>query len=122
MAHLFCYAIERKKVDEGLAQSEERFRRMVDNAADAFFAHDAEGRFVDVNKHACDSLGYTRENLLSLSIHDIEVTLPRETLEELWARLRSGPPGTVERESTGARTERPSPSRPAWLRSRPPGS
>ncbi|CAA9456801.1 MAG: hypothetical protein AVDCRST_MAG25-223 [uncultured Rubrobacteraceae bacterium] len=94
----------------------------MDDAADAPFAHDAEGRFVEVNRHACDSPGYTREESPSLFMHDIEETLPRGTLEEIWARPRSVPSETVEVGSTGARTERPSPSRPAWLRSRRAGS
>ena len=56
-----------------LRKSERRFRRLVENAGDAFFLHDERGRILDANQQACDSLGYSREELLSMSVPDIEV-------------------------------------------------
>jgi len=56
-----------------LSQSEQRFRRLVENAGDAFFLHDMQGRFLDVNRRACESLGYTREELLSMGVADVEL-------------------------------------------------
>lgn len=49
-----------------MSQIEERFRLLFDSTADALFLHDLEGRFVEVNQAACDSLGYTKEELLQL--------------------------------------------------------
>lgn len=41
---------ERKRTEEALEKSEERFHSLVENAAgDAFFVHDLDGRFVDAN-------------------------------------------------------------------------
>ncbi len=54
-------------------QSETRFRALVEQAADGFLLHDFDGRILDVNEFACQSLGYTRKELLSLSIQQIEV-------------------------------------------------
>ncbi len=56
-----------------LAESEQRFRRLVENAGDAFFLRNEQGNFLDVNKQACDSLGYTREELLSMNVRDVDV-------------------------------------------------
>ena len=55
-------ATERKRTDEALRESEARFRTFVDHAADGFFLHDNEdqGRILDVNRRACESLGFTR--------------------------------------------------------------
>ena len=46
-------------------QSETRFRTLVEQAADAFFVIDAAGLIIDVNQTACDSLGYSRDELLA---------------------------------------------------------
>ncbi|MFC1524147.1 HAMP domain-containing protein, partial [Thermodesulfobacteriota bacterium] len=40
---------------KALQKSENRFRTFINQAADAFFLHDMNGRIVDVNKRACDS-------------------------------------------------------------------
>ena len=49
---------ESKKAADALRESERRFRLLVDHAADAFFLHELDCRIIDVNQHACKSLGY----------------------------------------------------------------
>jgi PAS domain S-box-containing protein len=86
-------------------------RAIIEHAAgDAFFVYDAGGRILDANRRACETLGYTREELLSLSMTDVEAILLPEGVAGLWRRLASGEPVTTEGPS-GARTEPPSPSR-----------
>ncbi len=70
---------ERKRAEEALRESETRFRTFVDHAGDALFVYDLERRtIIDVNRSACESLGYTREELIgktSAAIHlDSELT------------------------------------------------
>ena len=56
---------ERKRAEEALRESETRFRTFVDHAGDALFVYDLEQRtIVDVNRRACEELGYTREELI----------------------------------------------------------
>ena len=56
---------ERKRAEEELRESETRFRTFVDHAGDALFVYDLEQRtVVDVNRSACESLGYTRQELI----------------------------------------------------------
>jgi len=64
-------AAERQRAAVALRQSEERFRTFVDQAGDAFFLHDGEGHLLDVNRHACASLGYSREELLRMRVWDV---------------------------------------------------
>lgn len=77
-------------------QSEMRFRTLVEQAVDAFFVVNAVGQIVDVNQNACDSLGYSRENLLRLSVTDIQITHSQADFEALWQQLRPGVPQTLE--------------------------
>jgi PAS domain S-box-containing protein/diguanylate cyclase (GGDEF)-like protein len=62
---------ERQETWRLLAESERRFQQLFDSVSEAVFLHDTEGRIVDCNAEARLSLGYTREELLSLTIEDI---------------------------------------------------
>lgn len=80
-----------------LQKSEERFRGLVEQAVDGFFLHDTEGRLINVNQRVCDKLGYTREELLSMSVADIDVKLSKgEFPENLWSSLRPNVPVTLQ--------------------------
>ncbi|HGG57389.1 MAG TPA: PAS domain S-box protein, partial [Nannocystis exedens] len=68
----------------------ERLRSFVDNTADAFIAHDMNGRFVDVNKAMCDSVGYSREELLQMHIYDVELTVEKGSIRGIWSRMTHG--------------------------------
>jgi diguanylate cyclase (GGDEF)-like protein/PAS domain S-box-containing protein len=77
----------RKLAMQRLVESERRFRLMIDNAADAVFVHDMKGRVVEVNSRACDNLGYTREELLAMSVADVDEEAGRGRHDELWRQL-----------------------------------
>ncbi|QEL19937.1 PAS domain S-box protein [Limnoglobus roseus] len=68
---------ERKRSEDALRASESRFRNFVEQAADAFFLHDADGTILDVNRRACESLGFTREELVGMRVDVID---PHATL------------------------------------------
>ena len=81
---------ERKKSEQALRESEERFRQLVEQATDAFIVSEKEGRFVDVNQRACDILGYSREELLDLTIQDIKADFDPEEIARMREELRPG--------------------------------
>lgn len=87
---------ERRRAEEALSRSENRFQRLVEQAADAIFVYEPDGCFLDVNRRACESLGYTREELLEMSVPDIEVDYAPEELRELRRSLVPGTPITIE--------------------------
>ena len=73
-----------------LEQSENRYQTLLETATDAFFLHDMEGRFVDVNLLACRNLGYTRDELLNMSVLDIEIGDAPDKLKLLTSDLQEG--------------------------------
>jgi PAS domain S-box-containing protein len=78
----------RAEAENALRESEQRFRALVENASDAFFVHDENGRLVDVNRQACESLGYSREELLNLNIAGIETDT--DASHEPWKQIVPG--------------------------------
>ncbi len=67
------------------------FRQMADMCNDAFYLCDEEGRFLYVNDRSSSSIGYSREELLEMSVSDINPDFPRERLAEFVRQLRLGP-------------------------------
>jgi len=62
---------QRKKIEQALLTSEINYRSIMDQAADGIFIAEPSGRYVDVNRAGCEMLGYTREEILSLSMQDL---------------------------------------------------
>jgi len=88
---------EHKREETVLRESEERFRRLIQQAGDGFFLSDAEGRFVDVNDRACEMLGYERSELLSMSVGDITPDQGgADRYRKGFSQLEVGVPTTIE--------------------------
>src|SRR5271165_517747 len=82
---------ERKRADEELRESETRFRTFVDHAGDAFFVYDLEQRtVVDVNRSACDSVGYTRQELIGKTQLGFHLDSERAEMEAATERAAAG--------------------------------
>lgn len=59
---------------ELFARENERYlRTIIETTADGFWVLDSAGRFVDVNEAYCRMIGFTREEILTFSIPDIDV-------------------------------------------------
>ncbi len=71
---------ERKRSEEELRL----FRELIDHSNDAVEVIEPEtGRFLDVNRKACDDLGYDRDELRKMTIFDIDAELDQEKFSML---------------------------------------
>jgi len=61
----------------------------IEHANEAMFTIDASGRIVDVNRMACDRLEYSREELLSLSVWEINTHCSQNDWTKLWRELKT---------------------------------
>ncbi|MGE5756217.1 MAG: PAS domain S-box protein [Planctomycetaceae bacterium] len=61
---------ERKQVENALRASEERFRRLYDEAPVGYHEIDTEGRIVNINRTECEMLGYPREEIVGRAAWD----------------------------------------------------
>ncbi len=86
---------KRKNFERELKNSENKFHALVENASDALFVHDFDGKIVDVNRKACESLGYTREELLQKNVVDIEQDFDLEKAKVEWKKIKAGVPHTI---------------------------
>jgi two-component system, NarL family, sensor histidine kinase UhpB len=76
---------ELANVSKALEGSEEKFRSYIDNAPDGVFVSDETGKYVEVNEAASRITGYSKDELLTMSISDI---LPQESMKEGLAHFR----------------------------------
>ncbi len=58
---------ERKKMEESLRRSEEKYRHILENMEEGYFEIDLSGNFTFVNNAECRNLGYTKEELIGMN-------------------------------------------------------
>ncbi len=89
---------EMRRRVESLEASEAEFERAekslrlpqfaIDRAGDATFWMGSDARFTYVNEAACRSLGYSREELLSMTVHDVDPDFPKKVWLAHWDEVR----------------------------------
>jgi PAS domain S-box-containing protein len=91
---------ERKRAERSL----KLFRTLIDQSNDAVELVDAETlRFLDFNEKTCKDLGYTREELLSLTVFDINPTVDED--QRTGALKKLGESGFVVQQSVHRRKD-----------------
>ena len=84
---------ERRRTEQTLRESEERFRLLLHQASDAIYVHeldgDRAGRFLEVNESVCRMLGYSREEMLAMEVSDIRAPGSLARMPEIISKLRA---------------------------------
>jgi len=75
-------------MNRDLKNSELLAQFTIERASDAIFWVDTEARFHFVNEAACRSLGYSREELMGMSVHDIDPDFPVERWTKQWDKVK----------------------------------
>ena len=90
---------ERKRVENALRDSEERFRRLYDEAPVGYHVIDTEGYIQSMNKTECEMLGYTREEVIGKLVFDFITPESRaQALAAFPRKIRGDQPlRTIER-------------------------
>jgi len=67
---------ERKRTEEELQRSEERFKTLFETAPFAYFLSDMKGAMVDINKKGQALIGYTKDEIRGSTYLDIKIIKP----------------------------------------------
>jgi PAS domain S-box-containing protein len=62
----------RKQTEEALQESEEKYRAIFDESIASIYVFDNKKNFIDANQAGLDLLGYSRDELLRMSIPDVD--------------------------------------------------
>jgi len=76
----------RRRVEEALQQSERRYRELFENATLMVYTADPHGRFTSLNKLGETITGYTREEVLGVSLADLAAPAHVELVRRMIAR------------------------------------
>jgi diguanylate cyclase (GGDEF)-like protein/PAS domain S-box-containing protein len=86
--------IELEIANQNLQEAKEKYQSILATALDAFCivkTQEKPGYFVDMNQSFCQMIGYSREELLQMSIHDIEAEEnPEDTLKHIKIIMTQG--------------------------------
>ena len=84
------------RVEEALRESEARMRNVFDQASDGIYIISADNRYLDTNERGLEMLGYTRDELMGMSVADVLLPheVPRLDLEP--AQMMAGVPHLAE--------------------------
>jgi len=63
--------IKHKKAEDALQEGQERYEAFFNRSLCCVFVHDFDGRFLDANQAVLNLLGYTKKELLSLSLFSL---------------------------------------------------
>ncbi|MBE0624641.1 MAG: PAS domain S-box protein [Burkholderiales bacterium] len=77
----------RRQAEAQLSQSEARFRSIIETAHDAFILVGSRGELLDTNQASCELTGYGREELLKMSLRDLEAIETEEEIAKTTAQV-----------------------------------
>ncbi|MBT3465537.1 PAS domain S-box protein [archaeon] len=81
---------KRKNIENTLYKSEENYKKYIENAPDGIFIVNEKGKYIDANPSACKMVGYSKEELLNLSIGDIKGEKNSKSSKQFFDLMKDG--------------------------------
>jgi len=83
---------EKREVEKAKKQSEEKYRQLFNNASDSIFLHELideenTGKILEVNDAASTRLGYTHDEMLKMSLSDVNMKSDKEKMPDIIKEL-----------------------------------
>ena len=91
-ARLSDEIVQRKEAESSLRITQ----FAVDHASDSLFLIRSDARFANVNDSTCRRLGYSRDELLAMTVFDVDPAFPREAWEAHWGEIKERGSFTIE--------------------------
>jgi PAS domain S-box-containing protein/putative nucleotidyltransferase with HDIG domain len=88
---------EREKAIMAQRESDALYRTLIEQAGDGIFVANPQGRYIDVNPSGCTMLGYTREEILNMTMKDLASPQSQSKTPLRLPELRAGKSITSER-------------------------
>ena len=81
---------EKKRIENNLIESEYRYKNLLEQAGDAMYLSDFEGNILEVNQKSIEYTGYSRAELLSMKVGDLDVVTPNlNDQKKVWNLLKT---------------------------------
>jgi PAS domain S-box-containing protein len=74
----------------------DRIEALFELTPDIVVVHDTEGTLLDVNRRACEELGYDRDELVGKSVWDVDATADADRARSFWQDLPADTPRRFE--------------------------
>ncbi len=81
---------QREKTEKKLQETAALYRHLMENSIDAVYLLGETGNVLNANKVACEMIGYTKDELLALTIDDIDPNFPSQKFIEFWESKPEG--------------------------------
>ncbi|MEN9564229.1 MAG: hypothetical protein RIR73_2473 [Chloroflexota bacterium] len=105
IAHHVAFAISRKRTDEALQTSEERYRVLYEDNPSMYFTADEHGLILSVNQYGKKHLGYSSEELVGQPLLNIFYSADRERVRQHIMSCLQNPDQLVQLEARKQRRD-----------------
>ncbi len=79
----------RKKMEEALRQSAEKYRNILENMQEGYFEIDLTGAFIFVNDAECRNIGYSREELIGMNHRQLQDEKTAKKMHRIFTNIYS---------------------------------